>query len=58
MEIHKNGDEMLDECLFCMVAFDETQKLGSRIFCDPEEGGCGATYKLVMLPNKKAKDAE
>ena len=58
MEIHKNGEAIIDDCIFCRVAFDEPQKLGSRIFCDVQEGGCGHTYKLVILPGKPAKDAE
>ena len=51
----KNGDVIVDECVFCDMAFDEPQKLGSRIVCEPDEGGCGLAYKIAILPPKKAQ---
>jgi len=52
----KNGDKVLDSCLFCGGTFEEPETLGTKIICPSEsEGGCGAIYKVSMYNEPSVK---
>lgn len=53
---YKNGDECVDNCLFCQENFEESQKLGSWITC----GNCGVAFRIQLKETKptiKPKEA-
>jgi len=56
---YKNGDKVLQSCIFCGADFEESQKLGSKIECPSEdEGGCEQVYRVSMYSEPNVKDTE
>lgn len=56
MTKYDNGDAVIENCLLCGATFEESQKIGTKISCDEEEGGCGNTYKLSMYAKTNVKE--
>lgn len=46
-----NGDQVVNECIFCGGQFEEAQKLGSVIHCEQENGGCGNKFRINIVSN-------
>ena len=45
---YNNGDLVISECYFCGEQFEEQQKLGDTIHCDPNSGGCDNIYRITI----------
>ena len=45
----ENGQKVIPACLFCGAKFVESQALDENITCQKESGGCGLTFKLLLI---------
>jgi len=55
---YSNGNAVLNSCIFCGATFEEPCKLGDKITCPENQGGCGNSYRISMYEKPAVNSAE
>jgi hypothetical protein len=50
-----NGEAVIQNCIFCGATFDTPSKIGEKITCPEEQGGCGNSYRVSMYQEPAIK---
>ncbi len=53
-----NGQAVLSNCIFCGGTFDAAAKIGDKISCPEDQGGCGNVYRVSMYQEPAAKQVD